>query len=85
MEKELTIAAEAFLNGGSVKIHSKRKLVSLSRIFKWYREDFGKNQVEVLRFIAPYLYKAEDRDFIEENAADIKLTYQDYDWRLNRY
>ncbi len=85
LEKELTIAAEAFLNGGSVKIHSKRKLVSLSRIFKWYREDFGKNQVEVLRFIAPYLYKAEDRDFIEENAADIKLTYQDYDWRLNRY
>jgi len=85
LDKELTIAGETFLNGGGVKIHRERNLVSLSRIFKWYEQDFGKNEVEVLGIIAPYLYKSEDREFIEENTTDIKVTYQDYDWRLNRY
>jgi GH15 family glucan-1,4-alpha-glucosidase len=85
LAKELTIAGETFVNGGGVKIQRERNLVCLSRVFRWYREDFGRNQSEVLRFIAPYVYKAEDGEFLEENLDRIKVTYQDYDWRLNRY
>jgi hypothetical protein len=37
-----------------------------------------------LRFAAPYLYREEDRSFLEEKSESVKVHYQDYDWRLNR-
>jgi hypothetical protein len=85
LEKELTIAGETFLNGGGIMIDRGKSRVSLSRIFSWYATDFGKTLPERLRFIAPYLYNRDDRQFLEENAERIKVDYQDYDWRLNRY
>ena len=85
LEKQLTISAETFLNTDGIKIDRERTRVSLSRIFKWYGGDFGKTQADRLRFIAPYLYHEEDRNFLAENAQNIKVDYQDYDWRLNRY
>ncbi|MFQ6079136.1 MAG: DUF547 domain-containing protein, partial [Thermodesulfobacteriota bacterium] len=83
--KELTIAGETFLNGGGIIIDGEKNRVSLSRIFSWYAADFGKTLPERLRFIAPYLYNRDDREFLEEKAEGIKVEYQDYDWRLNRY
>ena len=84
LAEELSIAAAAFLNGGGVLIDREGHSVSLSRIFKWYGRDFGFSQVELLRFIALYLNRDEDREFIEKNAKTLKVAYQDYDWRLNR-
>jgi len=46
---------------------------------------FGKTLWERLEFLAPYLYIEEDREFIEHNSHTIEVSYQDYDWRLNRY
>jgi len=40
---------------------------------------------ERLRFVAPFLYQEEDRRFLEEKGEDLKIVYQEYDWRLNRY
>ena len=68
-----------------IVIDKEKKHVLLSRIFKWYGGDFGKNQTETLTFIAPYLYDEDDRLFLEKNAGNLKVEYQDYDWRLNRY
>lgn len=84
LEEELSIAGAAFLNGGGVLIDRENHRVSLSRIFKWYDRDFGFSQAERLRFIAPYLNRDEDREFLEKNAQTLKVAYQDYDWRLNR-
>jgi hypothetical protein len=42
------------------------------------------DQAEILKFIAPYLYDESDENYLMENASDIKVDYQDYDWRLNR-
>jgi hypothetical protein len=84
LEEELNIAAAAFLNGGGVLIDRERHRVSLSRIFKWYGRDFGFSQVERLRFIAPYLDRAEDREFIDKNAETLTVAYQNYVWGLNR-
>jgi len=85
LDRELTIAGETFLNAGGIKIDREGNRVYLSRIFKWYSEDFGKTQAERLRFIAPYLYDDAERMFLKENAEKVKVEYQDYDWRLNRY
>jgi len=84
LEKELTVSGQTFLNAGGVKIDRKRKRVSLSRIFKWYGNDFGPTVAERLRFIAPFLYDQEDKEYLIENAQNVSVEYQDYDWRLNR-
>jgi hypothetical protein len=67
-----------------VALDRSQKQISLSSIFKWYAPDFGANQGERLRFVAGYLDKAEDRSFIEDHAAVLKVCYQPYDWRLNQ-
>ena len=85
LEGELTLAAETFLNFGGIKIDRRRNLVSLSRIFKWYGEDFGGDKADILKFIGAYVHKKEDRNYLEEYSKSIKVRFQDYDWRLNRY
>jgi GH15 family glucan-1,4-alpha-glucosidase len=84
IDEELTIAGEAFINGGGVKVYREGGIVYLSRIFKWYGQDFGSSQEERLNFILPYIYNKEDKEYIKENAARLKVVYQEYDWRLNK-
>jgi GH15 family glucan-1,4-alpha-glucosidase len=84
LDEELNISARTFLNGGGAKLDMKNDRILLSRIFKWYADDFGRTQGDILGFIAPYLYDEEERKFLLENAETIKVEYQDYDWRLNR-
>ncbi len=85
LDEELTIAGKTFLNGGGIELDIRRNKVYLSQIFKWYGRDFGKTQAERLKYIVPFLYDQDDRNFIMENAGSVKVDYQDYDWRLNRY
>jgi len=85
LDEELTIAGRSFLNGGGFKLERKRNRALVSRIFKWYAGDFGESHAEILEFIAQYIFNDDDRKYILENAENIKIDYQDYDWRLNRY
>jgi hypothetical protein len=85
LDNELNIAANAFINGGGANLDRETNHVSLSRVFKWYNRDFGKTQAERLKFIAQYLYDENDRQFLIEHTETVNITYQDYDWRLNRY
>jgi hypothetical protein len=52
----------------------------LSRIFKWFREDFAPRG-GVLAFVARYAAPAERRRL--EHPPEPRLRYLDYDWRLN--
>ncbi|HEY3276321.1 MAG TPA: glycoside hydrolase family 15 protein [Syntrophorhabdaceae bacterium] len=85
LEEELDISGRTFLNAGGIVIDRERNRVVLSRIFRWYAHDFGRSPAERLRFIAGYLYDKDDRKFIEKNAEALRIDYQKYDWRLNRY
>jgi len=84
IDEELAISGRTFLNGGGAELDMQHKRISLSRIFKWYADDFGKSQNDILRFIAPYMYDENKRKFLLENAETIHVEYLDYDWRLNR-
>lgn len=81
---ELTLSGKTFLNAGGVRIDRDANRVSLSQVFRWYAGDFGATKAARLRFIAPYLYDDADRAFLEENAERARVSYQKYDWRLNR-
>ncbi len=84
LEWELTIAAQTFINSSNVVLDRSQGRLSLSRIFMWYAGDFGATQADRLRFIAGYLDNEQDREFINDHAHRLKVTYQTYDWRLNR-
>jgi hypothetical protein len=53
------------------------KKVRLSRLFDWYKEDFGKEPAKVLAWINRF------RAPTAQLPLDTKLEYVDYDWRLN--
>lgn len=85
LEEELTLASQAFINSRGIILDRPQGIISLSRIFEWYAEDFGATRSERLGFIARYVNNAQDRKFIEDHADSLKVTYQSYDWRLNRH
>jgi hypothetical protein len=82
--EDLEISGKTFLNAGGVRIDRQNRTLYLSRVFKWYAQDFGRSKPERLMFIAPYLYEQEERRYIEKNAEVLKIKYLPYDWRLNR-
>ena len=84
LNEELDQAGKSFLNGGGLVLDRENKTVTLSRIFKWYGEDFGSRQGEILNRLAEFIYKVDERDFIKNHAKELKVSYQKYDWRLNR-
>ncbi len=84
LEEELTLASQTFINSGGAILDRSGQSISLSRIFKWYARDFGANQGQRLRFIAQHLDNKQDCAFIKDHADSLKITYQSYDWRLNR-
>jgi len=55
--------------------------IYLSKIFKWFRKDFGGEDSELIAFMKPYLSMA---DVIRlNNTAKYDIKYIDYDWSLN--
>lgn len=79
LSSQLDEACRAALNdSGWVQIGVEE--LRVSKIFDWYRQDFGSAETAVREFIARY--RPQDREAIMD--ASRKLKYLDYDWRLNR-
>jgi hypothetical protein len=54
IDEELHFATESFLEE-ACKISLPEREVTLPRIFSWYRDDFAKGNLELLRWLLPYL------------------------------
>ncbi len=84
VETSLETATKAFLT--STEFDIERGTVTLSKIFWWYRRDFGGNgeSHSVLSWIRPYLSTESRRklDCITRSGAP-KILYLDYDWTIN--
>ena len=75
VEAEMEAAARRFLGEEPKNRFDKNKRQwRLSKIFKWYQEDWGK-QADVVAFIRQY---RPDLDWTPK-----KINYLDYDWALN--
>lgn len=82
IHSRLEDAAKKFLTSKDrFRIDRENKIVYLSRIFRWYEEDFEGADGSLYDFIADYLESEEDRDFIRKG--DFTVKYLDYDWGLN--
>ncbi len=91
LDEQLSRAARTFLadrdNGFRARtekgvLYGYNHYVYLSRIFKWFSEDFEKRHGSVVNGILPYLSKP-DQAFIRQNRNALKIRYLPYDWSLN--
>ena len=57
--------------------------VYLTKVFDWYAKDFGKNDTEIVRYLARFFPPGPERTFLASGTARIRFT--DYDWTLNIY
>jgi hypothetical protein len=95
VEGQLFMATRNFVNDPELNtITPGSRKIWLSKIFKWYQEDFlldfgipendrgmRDSEYAVLSFIANYLDDADKSQFLEEGYYKIK--YKAFDWRLN--
>ncbi len=83
LDQELDMAATLFIRSpNGARLDRKNKILHLSPIFKWYRKDFEKSSGSIIEFLKKYL-REEDREFIEDNLVEMKISYKEYDWGLN--
>ncbi len=81
IEEHLETATSNFIqNPEQVRIDRAKRRVYLSKIFKWYDDDFEIGYDGVADFLADYL-PPEDAEFVL--AENVKFHYLDYDWTLN--
>lgn len=81
LEERLETATLNFIrNPEQVRIDRSKRRVYVSKIFKWYEDDFEVGYDDVADFLADYL-PPEDAEYLE--STDVKLRYLDYDWTLN--
>ena len=85
MEKMLQQATKEFMKDHKRNYYVKKdKELHLSRIFKWFGEDFEKKYGSLENFLALYLGgDSDDKKAIKEEKASLNWT--DYDWNLNEY
>jgi hypothetical protein len=82
VDEQLTTNAKAFF-ADRTKFHydAARRTIAVSPILKWFAEDFGANQGDQLRRIAPYLPDAASRQLAKSGST--RISYLDYNWGLN--
>ena len=81
IEERLETATLNFIRDPEqVRIDRAERRVYLSKIFKWYKDDFKEGYEDVADFLSDYL-PHEDAEFLA--STDVKFRYLDYDWTLN--
>ena len=81
LEEQFETQATSFINDKSKNyLDKENRILYLSSIFKWYKDDFIQNGEKIEAYIARYL-NPDDAEFVRNNTVTIK--YLDYDWGLN--
>ncbi len=72
-----------FLNDSAKnRIPSKEGEIKISKIFKWFRSDFGDSADEVQTFISRFVLDSEIREKLKNG--EYRVRYLKYNWRLNK-
>jgi hypothetical protein len=80
LDAQLDMATRSFVQQ-DVDLDHDRRTVRLSRLFSWYRRDFGSNWQRRLAWIAPYLAEPDDRRALADGGA-WSLDFRAFDLRL---
>jgi len=80
LDQQLDQAAGAFINGGGVDYIAESNTLRLSKIFHWYRADFG-GLPAIFELIQRYVIDQEVRNVLE--SGEFRVRYMEYDWKVN--
>jgi hypothetical protein len=84
LDKALSDATIAFLNGSGVKIDDTRKEIQVTKLMDWYGKDFTDNAGTVQAFCAKYVTDATKAGQLKAGvAANYTVTFQSYNWAPN--
>ncbi|XP_076462011.1 uncharacterized protein LOC143294531 [Babylonia areolata] len=84
--KQLSLAAEAFLDGSDgCEVDVAKKTVHLSMILKWYQQDFGRNDVETVYWVFKHMQNGDKKRQLGQllDGKKYKVSYMKYDWSVN--
>jgi hypothetical protein len=81
---QLQLAAVSFINSTQVKVLPKERTILISKIFKWYKADFGGSDSTLIDLLLRHLDEGERKTFLQKNRDHLKIRYQPYDWNLNQ-
>ncbi|MCP3933618.1 MAG: hypothetical protein GY705_31510 [Bacteroidetes bacterium] len=79
LDLQLTRVTEGFVNDPRSNYFQNGTLY-VSKIFKWFHEDFNNN---ITSFIVKYA-KGELKKNLSSHSGDIQIKYLNYDWSINR-
>ena len=81
LNEQLDDQMEKFLQSREkgMKLDEKKNRVYLSSIFKWFKKDF-ESKGGVVKYISQYI-SAEEKKVL--NNSKLKVSYMDYDWKIN--
>lgn len=79
---QLDRVAREFINDPTRnRFDRKKKVASLSMIFKWFHDDFSRAAGSLLTYITRYV---SDPELVQDlMQSDYRIEYLDYDWSLN--
>lgn len=83
LDAQLDDQAKAFLVRSTVwnRLDVPHRVAHLSRVFEYYRDDFGGSDAAVGRYIARFYPPGPERQMLESGAFEVRHT--EYDWTLN--
>ncbi len=81
IETQLDLAARNFVDA-NVKLEPDKQLLVVSRIFQWFKVDFG-GQGGIYTFLMDHLPVDGRRAWLTKYKDVITLRYEPYDWHLN--
>ncbi|XP_039047238.1 uncharacterized protein LOC120187627 [Hibiscus syriacus] len=85
VEDQLKCAAKEYFKRGAIGFDMDTRTVFLTRIIKWYNEDFGP-QKETLKWVIKYLEPTQSgllSHLLADDDEKINVIYQDYDWSVS--
>ncbi|MCD8534143.1 MAG: DUF547 domain-containing protein [Verrucomicrobia bacterium] len=79
----LDAAARQFLaSDQGVSWNESTQTIHLSRIFEWYRSDFGNSDSQLIEFLSPYFTPALRAEIANLDKSQIHIHFTNYDWSL---
>lgn len=87
LDSSLDAATKSFCDQ-EVFMFTEVDQIRLSRLFQWYSQDFGNNDINVIKWMIPYLDKTKQDKanillFKLEKIKPVDIQYSEYNWQLN--
>ena len=82
LDGQLDLAALNFINN-DLSVNPDRKVITISRIFSWYQNDFGRKK-GILSLLERYIQEKDTKLWLPKNQTSIRIQYYPYDWGLNK-